>query len=114
MIEKVILDYLYANLSDDQSIFVGFEPPQEQNGYVLLEKTGSSITNHISTSTFAVQSYGATMYEAMLLNEKVKSVMDGLLSLDQITRVELETDYNFTDTTTKQYRMQAVYDITHY
>jgi len=34
--------------------------------------------------------------------------------LNEIGKVKLNSDYNFTDTVTKQYRYQAVYDISHY
>ena len=110
MILTELLSYLNANLSVEAYA----EAPEELTGYVLLEQTGSSRRNHIITTTIAIQSYGASMLDAMTLNEEVKAVMDGFLQLDNVTRVELETDYNFTDTTTKQYRWQAVYDITHY
>lgn len=110
MIETVLLEYL----GDHLSVPVCMEAPEETTGYVLLDKTGSSRTNHIITSTFAVQSYGASLLEAAQLNAEVETVMAGLLELDEITKVDLETDYNFTNTTTKQYRWQAVYHITHY
>lgn len=110
MILTELLSYLNANLSVEAYA----EAPEELTGYVLLEQTGSSRRNHIITTTIAIQSYGISMLNAMTLNEEVKAVMDGFLQLDDVTRVELETDYNFTDTTTKQYRWQAVYDITHY
>ena len=110
MIEKAIVDYLSENLE----VFVGMEAPEQATNYVLVDKTGSSRSNHIITSRFAIQSYGATLYSAMLLNEEVERVMEGLLELDEITRVQLETDYNFTNTATKQYRWQAVFSITHY
>lgn len=82
--------------------------------YVLMEKTGSGRSNRLSSSTFAFQSYAASMYEAALLNELVKAAADNLVTLDKIASVRLNSDYNFTDTTTKQYRYQAVYDIKHY
>lgn len=110
MILTELLSYLNANLS----VKAYTEAPEELTDYVLLEQTGSSRRNHIITTTIAIQSYGNSMLDAMTLNEEVKEAMDGFLQLDNITRVELETDYNFTDTTTKQYRWQAVYDITHY
>ena len=110
MIETLLIDYLSENLE----VFVGMEAPEQTTSYVLVDKTGSSRNNHIITSSFAIQSYGASLYEAMLLNDEVRQVMDGFLELNQITRVELETDYNFTNTATKQYRWQAVYNITHY
>ena len=40
--------------------------------------------------------------------------MDGLVTLNEIVSVELNSDYNYTDTTTKEYRYQGVYNITHY
>lgn len=110
MIETLLIDYLSEHLE----VFVGMEAPEQTTDYVLIDKTGSSRNNHIITSSFAIQSYGTTLYDAMLLNQEVTEAMSGLIELNQITRVELETDYNFTDTETKQYRWQAVYEITHY
>lgn len=110
MIETLLIDYLSEHLE----VFVGMEAPEQTTDYVLIDKTGSSRNNHIITSSFAIQSYGSTLYDAMLLNQEVTEAMSGLIELNQITKVELETDYNFTNTATKQYRWQAVYDITHY
>ena len=110
MIETLIIDYLNEHLE----VFVGMEAPEQTTDYVLIDKTGSSRTNHIITSSFAIQSYGATLYDAMSLNAEVTEAMEGFIELDQITRVELETDYNYTNTETKQYRWQSVYNITHY
>lgn len=110
MIAKTLLDYLDHNLS----VPVVMEAPEQTTDYVLIDQTGSSRTNHIITTTFAIQSYGKSLYEAMLLNQRVEAAMDSFAELDEITRVELETDYNFTNTATKQYRWQAVYNITHY
>ena len=111
MIIKTLLDYLTENL---EGIYVGMEAPEQLTDYVLIDQTGSAKTNHITTTTVAIQSYGASLYEALLLNEQVKDAMDGFLALDEVARVHLETDYNFTNTETKQYRWQAVYQITHY
>ena len=110
MIAKTLLDYLSASLD----VPVVMEAPEQTTDYVLIDQTGSSRTNHIITTTFAIQSYGRSLDEAMLLNQRVEAAMDGFAELDEITRVELETDYNFTNTATKQYRWQAVYQITHY
>ena len=110
MIAKDLLDYLNSTLTDP----VYMEQPEETFGYVLLDQTGTSTVNHITTTTIAVQSYGKTLYEAMILNEAVKAAMEGFAELGNVASVKLETDYNFTNTATKQYRWQAVYDITHY
>lgn len=110
MIAKTLLDYLDSVLD----VPVVMEAPKQRTDYVLIDQTGSSRANHIITTTFAIQSYGASLYDAMVLNEKVKDAMVGFAELDTITRVELQTDYNFTNTATKQYRWQAVFSITHY
>lgn len=110
MIAKDLLDYLGEALS----VGVYMESPEELTNYVLLDQTGSSRNDHIITTTIAVQSYAPSLYEAMVLNESVKAAMEGFAQLANVTRVELDTDYNFTNTATKQYRWQAVYNITHY
>ena len=51
------------------------------------------------------------MYKASELNEIVKEKMDDLITLPNISKSSLNSDYNFTDTQTKKYRYQAVYDI---
>jgi hypothetical protein len=48
------------------------------------------------------------------MNEEVKAVMKNAITLDEISRVEVNSDYNFTDPTTKIYRYQAVFVVTHY
>ncbi len=111
MIEKTILDYL----SDVLSVPVYLEVPEEpSDSFVLLEKTGSSRTNWVCAATMALQSYGPSLYDAAVLNETVKVAMDGAITLDVICAARLNSDYNFTDTATKRYRYQAVYDVTYY
>lgn len=112
MIAKILLDFLNADTTLNTPAYM--EVPTELTDFILLDQTGTSQENHITTTTIAVQSYGATMWDAMTLNEKVKDAMERFLLLDIVTKVELETDYNFTNTETKQYRWQAVYNITHY
>ena len=115
MIEITVYDFLKENLLAPVYTEIKKNPPSKM---VTIEKTGSSETNHIKTSTFAIQSYGKSLYEAAELNEVVKEVMmdglDGLAGLDEIVSVGLNSDYNFTDTTTKKYRYQAVFNIVHY
>lgn len=111
MIEVIILNHLKSKLSVPVRLEKPEPPPDE---YVLFEKIGGDRSNHLLSSTFAFQSYSDSMYGASSLNEKVKKVVDSLIELDDIASVNLNSDYNFTDTTTKKYRYQAVYDIKHY
>lgn len=111
MIEKIVLDYLKEVL--DVPVYME-EPTNKPESFVVLEKTGSSRTNFIYESTLALQSYATSLYLSAKLNEKVKSAMDNIIELNSITKSSLNSDYNFTDTTTKRYRYQAIYDIKHY
>lgn len=108
MVEKTILDYLSKALD----VPVHMERPEDEpDSYVLIEKTGSSTTNHIESATLAIQSYAASMYEAASLNYRVKSAMKNSVMLPEISRCDCNSDYNYTDTTKKKYRYQAVFDI---
>lgn len=111
MIEKTILDYLDTELTAPVYMERPDDPPDV---YVLIEKTGSGKRNQICDATLAIQSYAPSLYEAAELNETVKDAMESAVSLNEISRVSLNSDYNFTDTAMKQYRYQAVFDITHY
>ena len=109
-IEYILLDYLLTNL---QVPCYMEEPKNPDEQYVLIEKTGSSVENFINSATFAIQSYGATMEQAVDLNETVKGVMDEFWKHHAVYRCQLNSDYNFTDTDTHRYRYQAVYEMTY-
>jgi len=111
MIEALILTYLNAQLTEP--VFLE-KPAITPNRYILFEKTGSGRSNGLLSSSFAFQSYAESLYEAAVLNGKAKDAVDSLITLDEIGSVKLNSDYNFTDTVTKKYRYQAVYDIKHY
>ena len=49
-----------------------------------------------------------------MLNEQVKEVVEQMIELPEISGIELNSDYNFTDEETKEYRYQAVFDINYY
>lgn len=110
MIEKIYLDYLTERL--DVPVFTE-EPTDDLTDYVLIEKVGSSESNHIPTATLAFQSYGASLYEAALRNLLVKALVTNSVELDEISAVKPNSDYNFTDRTTKKYRYQALFVVTY-
>ena len=111
MIEKIMRDYLLEQLP----VGVYMERPEDlPESYVLIEKTGASEDDQLTTATIAFQSYAKTLVGAALLNEQVKAAVKASVELADISGVHLNTDYNFTNTATKQYRYQAVFLITHY
>lgn len=112
MIEKTILD----NLKQGLNIPCFFIYPKDDKitEFVIIEKTGSGKNNHLINSTFTFQSYSKSVYDAVVLNEKVKKEVENLIKLNEISKVELNSDYNFTDQERKKHRYQAVFDIYHY
>lgn len=111
MIEKTVLDYLKSAL--DVPVYME-EPKDKPDSFVVLEKTGSGRSNLINNSQLALQSYATSLYLAAQLNEQVKEAMDNIIILSSVIKSSLNSDYNFTDTTTKRYRYQAIYDLVHY
>lgn len=124
MIEPLLLNYLEVALreSEGQAIPVLMEVPEVPSEsfptwpekMVVIEKVGGGNTNHIPRSSFAIQSYGETLYKAAALDEAVREAMEGFTELDEISACRLSSNYNHTDTRMKVYRYQSVYDITHF
>ncbi|SFE13695.1 hypothetical protein SAMN02910327_00421 [Peptostreptococcaceae bacterium pGA-8] len=110
MIEKILLDYINQN----STVKACMEKPQNNDTYILLEKIGGGEKGHIGKATFAVQSIAPTLFKAAELNEKIKKIIKNAIELDSIVKVEINSDYNYTDPTTKTYRYQAVVNIVYY
>ena len=113
MIEAILYDFLSHKVSIPVKTEIPKTPPEK---FYLIEKTGGGETNFIKRATVTIQSYGDSLYDAASLNETLKETIlaaDGLITLDSIVSVKLSSDYNFTDTTTKKYRYQAVFEIVH-
>lgn len=112
MIEEKVISYLNGlKLSADVYAMV---PATKPNKFFVIQKTGSSRINGVDSSTIAIQSYGSTLLEAATMNQEVKDAMLDFIEEPYISAVELNGDYNYTDTAQKQYRYQAVFVITHY
>lgn len=110
MIEKKILDYLTEALG---GVPVYMEVPKTPPAvYVVIDKTGSAEADRLRTATIAIQSIGSSLYDAACLSELVISSMKQA-AIENVFGIKLDSDYNFTDTETKEYRYQAVFDITY-
>lgn len=116
MIELTVLEYL----NEELPVLAYMEVPEGTKDepvperFVVIEKTGSGCRNHVSTATFAIQSYAGSLAEAAKLNEDVIKAMQVLPEkVINIGKCELNSDYNYTDASTKQYRYQAVFDLSY-
>ena len=101
MIEVIVKKFLDGTL--DVPSFFEHEPDMPES-YVILEKTGSGGSDYVHSATFAFQSYALSL----------KKAVENLITVNEISGVHHNSDYNFTDTDTKQYRYQAVYDINYF
>lgn len=109
---NIIEVYLIEYLTNELGVNVyGQEEDAEDDSYVVIEKLGSYVENFTRHATIALKSYGATLLESAKLNERVKNAMDDIIKKPEISFSKLNSDYNYTDTTTKKYRYQAVYDL---
>lgn len=104
MIEKKIRDYLEEAL--DVPVLVEHRE-RDPYVFVIFEKTGGYIKNTIHHSTFAFQSYGRTLAEALELNN---DLIDYMMIFED-ANVKLNSNYNFTDISTKRYRYQAILEL---
>lgn len=111
MIEKTILDYLNEKLDDP--VYMAF-PDNAPERFFILEKTGGNRVDHIAYATFALQSYGGSLYATAAMNLVGINAMLDAVDLDEVSSVTLNSDYNFADTTRKRNRYQAVFNLTHY
>lgn len=111
MIEIIIKKYLDGHL-DVPSFFE--HEIKMPDSFILIEKTSGSERDHSKSATFVFQSYASSMQKAAELNEKVKEVVKEMVELNSISGVHLNSDYNYTDTETKRYRYQAVFDINYF
>ena len=108
MIEATIIDYLSSALSVPVSGDVPENPPAS---FVTVEQVGGTKDNKIESASIAVQSWAESRAAAAALNELVKAAMDNAVTLPNISRCHLDTNYNFTDETRKKPRYQAVFEV---
>lgn len=113
IIETVILNYLLSKgLSVGENIFCEVPRKNIPSEYILIEKTGSSRRNLINQAMVTIQSISQKdLLKAMKLNEEVKDAMDEIVEQPEVFRCELNSDYNYTNTATKEYRYQAVFNL---
>lgn len=83
------------------------EAPEE---YCIVERTGSTSRNWVTTCTIAVQSIAQRLADAAVLNDRVKRLLL-FAEIDGIASIKLVSDYNFTNMAAKQYRYQAVFSV---
>ena len=113
IIEATLIDYLKnAHITDIGDNIFAETPKEVPDNYLIIDKTGSARRDGIDRATIAIQSISAeSLLKAATLNEEVLSLMEDFRAIENIFGAHLQADYNLTNTATKQYRYQAVYEI---
>lgn len=111
MIEKIILDYLSQALDDPVTMEIPASPPER---LYVLEKVGGGREDLVRHTMLALSSRAPSLYEAAQMQETAMGIMFNAAALDAVSDVKLNTEYNNTDTASKDYQYEAVYEITHY
>lgn len=112
MIEVNIIDYLISRNIADGEVYAEV-PENPPDRYVVIQKTASGMENRIESAMVAVQSISRdSLLDAIVLNESVKQAMLCMAETeDGIYSCTLNSDYNYTDAETKEYRYQAVFNL---
>lgn len=111
MIEIVIKEFMERRL--DAPVFFEF-PEKALDYFIILKKEGNPRENMLDSALLVVDSYGPSHLAAAMLNETVKTALDDLVQLPQISASRRGGDYPAFDTKNKRYRYQAVQNITYY
>lgn len=111
MIETTVLEHLASRLDAPVSMEV---PEKKPERFVVLKKADTGREDFLYKSMFLVRSYAPTLLAAAELSEQVMQAMLTLPECSDVSGCYLTGDYNFTDTASKQYRYQAVFDIYHF
>src|SRR5699024_616217 len=87
-----IKQYLDEHLDAPSFFSYPDNPPRR---FVLIDRTGGGENEQLPNSTVALQSYGASKYEAMILNDDLKKVVKGMTELKEISKVSLNANYEY-------------------
>lgn len=111
MIEQTVVDYLNGALS----VAVGAQTPKgPPASYVVVERTGGGERDGLQAAVLALRCTAPTLYDAIALCSLVSRAMRMLpWRVDNVSSSKIETMYNQTDTSTKEYRYTVIYRV-HY
>lgn len=113
VIEARIIQYLSQEL---EGVGVYGEVPKDlPEKFVIVSKSGGSRSNRVSKAFITVLSYDTTMAKAATLSENVvNTLLEMPGSSANVSSVRLNSETNYTDTTRRQPRYQAVFEVVYF
>lgn len=115
-IEKLVINYLIGEslygILDHVYAETPVNPPEN---YVLIQRTGGGVTNRIREHNIITETISRKSKEtAMGLHEEVVEAMLRMADTADVYRCRLNSDYESTRADRKEYRYQALWEITVY
>lgn len=112
LIEATVIGYL-SGLLHTTNVYAE-RPVDLPVEYYIVEKTAAGEENHIQKATVAVQSISSvSMLNAAVMSKSVEKAMKSITSVAGIGKCKLNSAYNFTNSETREYRYQAIFDLTY-
>lgn len=110
-IEELVINYLLeSNVSTDVYAEVPLDPPDK---YVLVQRSSGNYQNEIRhIGLYTEVRCRTSKLEAAQLHEDVVAAMRSMRDSAPVFRSELVSDYDAAMTSTKEYRFQALWEIT--
>ena len=113
IIEAKVIGHLSSALNTNR--VYAERPTSPPDEYYIIEKTASGESNHLQSATIAVQSISKiSLLNAATMSKAVEKAMKTITSDADIGACRLNSAYNFTNAETREYRYQAVFDITYW
>lgn len=115
IIEQKVIEYLVGDDYPDATVPIYAEtpiaPPLE---YYIVQLTSADETDFVRSATVAIQSVSEiSLWNAAQMCEWIIEAMRAFDTVENVFSCDLNSAYNWTDTDTKQYRYQAVFDISY-
>lgn len=109
MIEEIVINYLTERGFDVYAEV----PVNPSRSYVVIQRSSGNYTNQIRHIGMYTESRSRnSKLEAARIHEAVIEAMRDIRNHTEIFRCELNADYDAAMTSTKEYRYQALWDIT--
>lgn len=113
MIEIDLLNFLTSTF-EGVDVLTEVQPKTAPETYILIEKVGSSRTNHLEFPIVNIKTVSTTMAKAATLGEQVKQALETLQGYKGIASASINSSYNDANTATKEYRYCTVVQFTYY
>ena len=108
LIEEVVINHLKNELNIPVLTEIPPNPPEK---YVTIQRIESGKRNKIKAVTILIQAYEESKYKAALLSAEVEEAMEDIVENDLVFSCELGGGSDNTDTVSKRYRYETIWNI---